>query len=108
MASMAFVCEAIVSLRAELSKPTGHMYEELSGVSEIRRHMTLRLVNFLRAFLYCLHLTFGYFLMLAAMTYNVGIFVAIIVGYTFGYCLLRNHPVKGPAGEEVGDHCLSN
>ena len=105
---MAFVCEAIVSLRTELSKPTGHMYEELSGVSEIRRHMTLRLVNFLRAFFYCLHLTFGYFLMLAAMTYNVGIFVAIIVGYTFGYCLLRNHPVKGPAGEEVGDHCLSN
>ena len=57
---------------------------------------------------YGCQLALGYFLMLAAMTYNVGIFMAIIVGYTFGYCLLRNHPVKGPAGEEVGDHCLSN
>ena len=43
----------------------------------------------------------GYLLMLAAMTYNTGIFFAVVLGMTFGFYCLRDD-AAGPESQGAG------
>ena len=57
----------------------------------------------------CCHIlpqvTLGYFLMLAAMTYQGEIFIAVIVGLTVGHVTFN---LKQPVGESVDACCVEN
>lgn len=50
-------------------------------------------------FLFMSHITFGYFLMLLAMTYNVELFCMVCVGLTIGYAVFNIDETPAVAGE---------
>ena len=54
----------------------------------------------IRALLHFTHITLGYLVMLAVMTYNVGLFVVVMLGFGIGNFLVAENclpaPIKGP------------
>lgn len=64
--------------------------------SSTRKH------SFLLALLYTLNMAIAYLLMLAVMTYNVGFFVVIILGFGLGHYVTSGQRIKAMQG---GDLC---
>ena len=63
----------------------------------------MKSIRYVATLLYFLSCLLAYLLMLATMTYNVGIFFAAVFGLAAGYHLLRySHP-----GEDDGGHCVT-
>jgi hypothetical protein len=52
------------------------------------------LYKLLRAIFYFIFLSVSYFLMLAVMTYNAGVFFAVVLGSTLGYAVFTIRPDK--------------
>ena len=109
VAALGFTMEALNAARSELANKQGHFYEELADLPGPSRKSTLRFLRLVSVFLYFMSLLLGYMLMLAAMTYNAGIFFAVILGMTAGFYFLRtdsngreNTSIDGAAG-----HCGS-
>ncbi|PRQ43074.1 putative Ctr copper transporter [Rosa chinensis] len=42
-----------------------------------------------QAFLYAIRISLGYFVMLAVMSYNIGIFIAAVAGHTVGFFVAK-------------------
>ncbi|QDZ22850.1 putative Ctr copper transporter [Chloropicon primus] len=105
---LGFALEALQSVRRDLDNKRGHHYEELLDVQAENREHYMKLVRAASAFLYFLSLLLGYLLMLAAMTFNVGLFLSVIVGMTLGFYFLRTKEggTTGAAqGVVEGNHC---
>lgn len=61
------------------------------------------LLRFAGAALFCVNSAIGYMLMLAVMSFNGGVFVAVVVGLGFGYLLFRSG-----GDDEVVDPVVEN
>ncbi|XP_065885097.1 high affinity copper uptake protein 1-like [Dysidea avara] len=63
-------------------------------------------VHIIQTLLHMLQVTISYFLMLIAMTYNVWLFIAIVLGAGAGYFLFARF--RGPgtqSGQDSNEHC---
>ena len=75
-----------------------HPYSSSAGVT-----LTVHVIQTL---LHMLQVTMSFFLMLVAMTYNVWLFVAIVLGAGAGYFLFAKY--RGPgtqSGQDANEHC---
>jgi hypothetical protein len=61
--------------------------------------------SFIVALMYMIALSFGYFLMLAAMTYDTGVFLATILGLGIGFFLFKDTEKEEMSGNI--DPCCS-
>ncbi|KAF4521744.1 hypothetical protein B566_EDAN010009 [Ephemera danica] len=66
------------------------MDSENITIPSSRVHILLRLCQ---ALVFALHATISYVLMLAVMSYNIAIFIAVIIGSSLGYAIFRTTPV---------------
>lgn len=67
------------------------------------RDMLLSKLHFLQTVLHMLQVFLGYFLMLAFMTYNAWVCLAVILGAGLGYFLFG---WKSVSTVDIGGHCL--
>ncbi len=67
------------------------------------REMLLSKVHFLQTFLHMIQVFIGYMLMLAFMTFNAWICLAVILGAGLGYFAFG---WKSVSIVDIGDHCL--
>lgn len=64
-----------------------------------------RPMHLLQTLLVGMQFVLGYFMMLTAMTFNVYLFVAIILGSMFGYFIFQWYPVAPGYAPLQNDHC---
>ena len=64
--------------------------------------------DFLHTFVYATRLFFSYMTMLVLMTFNAGLFVAVVTGYTFGYFVSGFSPVTFETRKEIINGQYSN
>eukprot|EP00053_Salpingoeca_punica_P009007 m.80471 g.80471 ORF g.80471 m.80471 type:complete len:201 (+) comp14846_c0_seq6:88-690(+) len=67
-----------------------------------KKRQLSRKVQLLRSAIGCLHYALGWFVMLAFMTFNVGVCVSIVLGNAWGYYLHSSIQLLGDNKEELG------
>lgn len=109
LVALALSHEALVNWRSSLlqalsAKSNGADEEMQPLTTSARDPLPWKLKLFLSA-LYSLNITTGYLLMLAVMTYNVGYFIAVVVGLGLGYFMFALQRVPSSQASVRSDSC---
>lgn len=81
-------------------------HENISGRTQHqtpRRALTFT-QRLLLSLVFFVQIALGYFLMLIAMTFNVGLFLAIVFGFTIGYFVFMDTQAPAKDGAETVCH----
>lgn len=102
VAVLGVLAEFLMTWRSVIANKKSHIYEELGDVSDTNRKRMEKALRFFEAFLYFICAALSYLLMLATMTFNTGLFVAVIAGLTIGHFLFGS--MRSPNDDAVCQH----
>lgn len=93
--AVAVTHEALASYRVSWSKSHTQAVAAAAGYEPVpggRKRLSMLQLRAVNSLLYTANITTGYFLMLAVMSFNVGYFIAVVVGMGLGHFLFFNKP----------------